>query len=372
MSFLTYLRRDLEQIFFKDRDPHAIPSMDGAFGPNDRLEQAATIGEPLPGADAVAEAPDGAVYVSAGRKVWRLAGAGYSERSVFADFDSEVGALAFHPDGRLLACTERGLVASDAAGRRSVLAEAEGEALKCLTAVAVAADGTIFVSDGSALHPAADWCLDLMQHNARGRIVSCPPSLDKARVLLRGLNYPGGLAVAPDGYLWFTESFGHCLWRARIAAPGVIGTPEMVIRNMPGYPSRLAASPGGGFWLSLFGVRTHLVEFVLREDDFRNDMVRTVPRPYWIAPIISSARDCREPLQLGGLRALGIEKPWAPPRSYGLLARLDAGGEVVETLHSRVGGKNHGITSAIETAQGVVIISKGSGRVLLHQPGMRQ
>ena len=34
MSFLTYLRRDLEQIFFKDRDPHAIPSMDGAFGPN--------------------------------------------------------------------------------------------------------------------------------------------------------------------------------------------------------------------------------------------------------------------------------------------------------------------------------------------------
>ena len=44
MSFLTYLRRDLEQIFFKDRDPHAIPSMDSAFGPNDRLEQAATIG----------------------------------------------------------------------------------------------------------------------------------------------------------------------------------------------------------------------------------------------------------------------------------------------------------------------------------------
>ena len=75
-------------------------------------------------------------------------------------------------------------------------------------------------------------------------------------------------------------------------------------------------------------------------------------------------------MQLGGLRALGIEKPWAPPRSYGLLARLDAEGEVVETLHSRVGGKNHGITAAIETAQGVVIVSKGSGRVLLHQSGM--
>jgi hypothetical protein len=146
----------------------------------------------------------------------------------------------------------------------------------------------------------------------------------------------------------------------------------VVIRNMPGYPSRLANSAGGGFWLSFVGVRTHLVEFVLKEDDFRYEMMRTIPRAYWIAPVIPSARDCLEPLQLGGLRALGIEKPWAPPRSYGLLARLDADGEVVETLHSRVGGRHHGITAAIQTAQGVVIVSKGSGRVLLQQSGAQQ
>jgi sugar lactone lactonase YvrE len=367
MSFLTYLRRDLEQIFFKNRDPHAIPSMDGAFSPNDRLERAAPIGDPLPGADAVAEAPDGAICVSAGNKIWRLGGSGYKERAVFAEFDSEVGALAFHPDGRLLACTARGLAAIDGTGRRQVLAEAQGEALKCLTAVAVAPDGTIFISDGSTCHPAADWCVDLMELNALGRIINCGQSLDDARVLMRGLNYPNGLAVASDGHLWFTESFSHCLKRARISAPGLIAGPATVIRNMPGYPSRLGRAAGAGFWLSLFGVRTHLVEFVLREDDFREEMMRTVPRQYWIAPIISSARDCLEPLQLGSLRALGIEKPWAPPRSYGLLARLDADGEVVETLHSRVGGKNHGITGAIETAQGVVIISKGSGQVLLRQ-----
>ena len=93
----------------------------------------------------------------------------------------------------------------------------------------------------------------------------------------------------------------------------------------------------------------------------------TVPQAYWIAPALAGGSDCLEPLQLGGLRALGIEKPWAPPRSYGLLARVDANGEVVETLHSRVGGRYHGITAAIETAQGVVIVSKGGGRVLLLQ-----
>ncbi len=110
-SVLTYLRRDLEQIFFTDRDPHAIPSMDGAFSPNERLDQLTPIGEPLPGADAVAEGADGAIYVSAGRKVWRLSGTGYEDRAVFAELDGEVGALAFHLDGRLLACTTRGLAA---------------------------------------------------------------------------------------------------------------------------------------------------------------------------------------------------------------------------------------------------------------------
>ena len=367
MGFLTYLRRDLEQILFSDRDPHAIPSMDGAFSPNERLDRAMPIGDPLPGADAVAEAADGALCISAGRKVWRLSGPRYAERAVFAEFDSDVGALAFHPDGRLLACTARGLAAVEASGRTSYLGEAEGEPLRCLTAVAAAPDGTIFVCDGSTRHGADAWCVDLMERNSLGRVVACGGALQNARVLWRGLNYPGGVAVSARGELWFTESFAHRLSCAAISGPGAVAAPRIVIRNMPGYPSRLGKSRDGGFWLSLFAMRTHLVEFVLREDDFREEMMRTIPPEYWVAPALATTGDCLEPMQTGGIKALGIQKPWAPPRSYGLLARLDADGEVVETLHSRVGGRCHGITAAIETAQGLVIVSKGSGRVLLHQ-----
>jgi sugar lactone lactonase YvrE len=366
-SVLTYLRRDLEQVFFSDRDPHAIPSMDGAFSPNMRLDEATPIGEPLPGADAVAEGPDGAVCVSAGRKVWRLSGPRYESRTVLAEFDADVGALAFHPDGRLLACTARGLAAVEPNGDQRFLAQAEGGPLRCLTAVAAAPDGTIFAADGSLKHQTDGWCFDLMEQNRLGRILACGPALDNARVLLRGLDYPGGLAVAPDGQLWFTESFAHRLSHAAISDLGRVGAPVTAIRNMPGYPSRLARSAEGGFWLSIFAVRTHLVEFVLREDDFRVEMMRTVPPAYWIAPALATTGDCLEPMQTGGIKALGIQKPWAPPRSYGLVARLDAHGEVIETLHSRVGGCHHGITAAIETAQGLVIVSKGSGRVLLQQ-----
>jgi sugar lactone lactonase YvrE len=371
MSFLTFLRRDLEQILLPDRDPHAIPSMDGPFSPNDRLDAAATVGEPIPGADAIAEGADGALFVSAGKNVWRLDGANYAQRALLAELGSDAGALACHPDGRVLVATAQGLVAIDpAGGRNTLLADAGGEPLRCLTAVAVAPDGRVFATDGSTRHPAGDWCDDLMERNTLGRIIGCDADLGKARVLLRELEFPGGLAIA-DGQLWFAESFAHRLSRAEISPDGSLGAPRVVIRNMPGYPCRLAGAAGGGFWMSLFGVRTHLVEFVLREDDFRREMMRTIPKHYWVAPALATEGDCLEPMQFGGIKALGIQKPWAPPRSYGLIARLDRNGEPIDSLHSRVGGRYHGITAAIETAQGLVAVSKGSGRVLLLKRDVR-
>jgi hypothetical protein len=141
--------------------------------------------------------------------------------------------------------------------------------------------------------------------------------------------------------------------------------------NLPGYPARLARASAGGFWLSFFAVRTHLIEFVLREDDYREEMMRTIEPRYWVGPSLASGEDCHEPMQWGGLKALGIQKPWAPPRSYGLLVRINDEGDVVQSLHSRVGGHYHGITSACQTAQGLVIVSKGSGRVLLDRSGGR-
>src|SRR5260370_6704660 len=98
MGFFTYFPRDMEQILFPNREQHAIPSMDGALSPNDRLDACSSMGEPIPGADDVVEGGDGALYVSGGRQVLRLAGGGFSERSVFAVFDGHTRGLAPHSD----------------------------------------------------------------------------------------------------------------------------------------------------------------------------------------------------------------------------------------------------------------------------------
>ena len=97
----------------------------------------------------------------------------------------------------------------------------------------------------------------------------------------------------------------------------------------------------------------------------------TMPPDYWVAPALAGGSDCLEPMQIGSVKALGIQKPWAPPRSYGLLVHLDAEGEATDSLHSRAGGRFHGITAACATPRGVVIASRGTGRLLLLSGDLR-
>ena len=180
-----------------------------------------------------------------------------------------------------------------------------------------------------------------MEKNHLGRLIACGPGLDGAKVLLQGTCIIRmGLAIV--------GRWQDALVHRKLEPPDEPGGDyrprhrqrrKRSVGNMPGYPARLGALRGGGFWLSVFAVRTHLVEFVLREDDYREEMMQSVPRDLWIGPALATSDDCHEPMQFGSIKALGIEKPWAPPRSYGLLVRIDEEGEAVESLHSRVGGR---------------------------------
>jgi hypothetical protein len=61
---------------------------------------------------------------------------------------------------------------------------------------------------------------------------------------------------------------------------------------------------------------------------------------------------------------MGILKPWAPPRSYGLVIRLNGEGLVRYSLHSRVDGRNHGVVAAAECGGTLFVLAKGRRRVL--------
>ncbi|WP_050386253.1 SMP-30/gluconolactonase/LRE family protein [Bradyrhizobium pachyrhizi] len=359
----------IDRVLSPNREIHGIPVLDGAFSPNQRLDQARRLGDEIERPDDIALGQDGALYVSTGNRVLRCTGDDFNTRTAFATLDGPVGGLAYTPDGRLLACVSGvGLVALSPTGEiAGKLESVGGEKIACPLSVTVAPDGAIYMTDGSRNNRAEHWLTDLMQNRApSGRLIACNSSLGSASVRADKLAWPLGLVVSGDSKeVWVAESWAH-----RLTAFSRAGDDKRVIvKNHTGYPARLARGANGEVWMAFLALRTQLTEFVLRERAFCEEMMRTVPPELWIGPALDGRLNPREPTQIGRIKKLGIQKPWAPPRSYGLVARLDARGTATETLHSRVDGRVHGITAVRPIGWRVLAVSKGRDCLVELPPG---
>ena len=358
---MALIRDVIDRVLFPNREQHVIPMLDGPFSPNSRLDASRVLGPVIEAPDDLVGGDDGVLYVSSEDRVLRCTGPDFEQRSVFARLRGAVTGLTRSRDGRLLAAVSGlGLVALSPEGTVvGTLAEAGGVPITCPTAVAVAQDGSIYVCEGSRHNRPEDWLPDLMQaRRPSGRLIACDPRLEQARVVADGLDWPAGVAPSHDGReLLVTESWSHRL----STLPAAGGAARTIVRNYAGYPSRITADARGGYWMAFFGMRTQLIEFVLRERAFCESMMARVPRELWIGPSLEGRFDYREPTQIGRIKKLGIQKPWAPPRSYGLVARLDAEAQVLYSLHSRVEGRVHGVTAVRSLGARVLALAKGRG-----------
>jgi hypothetical protein len=177
--------------------------------------------------------------------------------------------------------------------------------------------------------------------------------------------FPYGLVIdAQNGRVIVSEAWRHRL----VSIPIQGGTPKPVLAKLAGYPARLTRKNSGGFILCLFAPRNRLIEFVLQEEDYRNAMLDEIDSRYWIAPSLSASRSFLEPLQNGGVKTMGIHKPWSPSRSYGLIVELNNNLMPVTSYHSRANGTRHGITSAIEHDGKIIATSCGGNLILQVTP----
>jgi hypothetical protein len=244
------------------------------------------------------------------------------------------------------------------------VADVGGDAiLRCPTAAAFADPDTLFVANGAADAPAADWKRDLMNRRSTGSVwrLDLSGGGSQATQLARDLAFPNGLAPAKDGTLLVSEA-----WRHRVVAVDARSAkaPHAMLSDLPAYPSRIAVAEGGGYWLALFAPRNQLVEFVLREEEYRRRMVATIDPAYWIAPALSSGASFLEPIQGGARKKLNMLKPWSPSWSCGLVVRCDGAMRPVASFHSRADGSIHGVTSIAEIGNRLLVGAKGSGVVV--------
>lgn len=336
----------------------AVPAMDGAFAPNDRLDELTdTIAVTDP--HDVVHYRDEVVLVASRTRIERIDLSNRTAATV-ADLGGPVTGL--HVDGgTVLACIDgRGLARVEVESGVVEMLTAEGDPRALHLSSVVALDGRIFATAYAAQGDWGDWPRDLMTKGASGALLEVNPD-GSLQTVLDGLAWAYGLGISSGSGLVFTES-----WRHRICTYDPVSRTRGVLRDrLPGYPARIHPGADGRFLLAMFAARTQLVEFVLREDRYRTRMMNEVPMEDWVTPAFRKSGSVRAPFQLGGAVHLGEVKPWAPSRSYGLLAELDSAGDVLVSAHSRAGGVRHGITAACAVGDRVVLACWGTSELLI-------
>lgn len=334
-----------------------IPSLEGPWTPNNMLEAATELFVPSSSPDMVAVEGDGDLLITAGKELYRVA-AGIP--SLVRAFPGTLTTVFPDSDGSLwLGCEGHGLLQVDRAGTEiQRKTEVAGVQLRCITSLVRHHDGTLLIAMGSRQNGAEDWIHDLMGGARSGCIVALSTSGE--RVIATDLGWPSGLALDHKGNVCVALAWDHCLQRYGLNGRLL----DRPIPNFPGYPAHVSRASDGHHWMALFGMRTQLIDFILREDEFRADMMRNVDPRYWIRPTLLAEDSYMEPLQGGSIKKLGITKAWAPPRSYGLVVELDENFLPLRSFHSRVGGRHHGITSAVRSGNQLLAVAKGPGILL--------
>ncbi len=257
--------------------------------------------------------PDGFIYAAThDGEILRIGPDG--KVSSFAQTNGRPLGLEFAKDGTLyVADAYLGLLAVDRNGQITVLTNQVDDGSPILYAddVDIAADGAVYFSDASTRFgaqanggtlPAS--VLDLVEHSANGRILKYDPVSGKTTIFVDGLTFANGVAVndASDA-VYVVETGAYSIWRFPL--DGSAG--QVVLENLPGFPDNINNAPDGTFWVGLVSPRNAIMDNLSGKPFLRRVLMR-LP-------------DAMKP---------------APTR-YGFVLRMDAEGQVIETLQDPAG-----------------------------------
>lgn len=350
------LRHRLDSFFGRGRASVAVPTMDGALRPNAVLESA-PLAASIFGPDNLVDLA-GKILFSSGNDVHPL-GVGGDTAAIFASAKAPITCLAAESSGALAVGTNDDIVVHGGRHDGKSFARLSDRALFCVTAIAFAGPDELLICMGSTKNDAGNWQRDLLQGLKTGSLWRLYLDSGKSGRIADRLAWPCGLIGEVDGSVLVSLA-----WEHRIVRVSPDGSLKPYFAHLPGYPGRLSPAAGGGYWLSVFAPRSQMVEFVRREPEFRKRMMKEVDPSFWMAPSLHSRRHYMEPIQGGQIIYLGVAKPWAPSRSYGLVIRLDSNGLPQASYHSRANGVRHGTTSCLEADGHLLVASKGGNAIV--------
>jgi len=337
----------------------SVPVMDGPLQPNQALEEA-EVWVAAPAIDNLVAQGD-ALYFSSGQRLCRRDADGRCEE--MALYEQGITCIAGDSDSAFAVGLDgRGVVIVGGRHGGREIATVGAAAFICPTAALFTDENTLIVASGSASLPCAQWKRDLMSLGASGSIWKIDLRTGSQQLMMSGLAFPYGLATTGERDLLVSEAWRHRVRRIGQLPATAVGP---ALDDLPGYPSRLLPAAQGGYWLTVFAPRNQLSEFVLQERSYCEQMMARIDCAYWPAPALFSRKSFKEVLQYGSVKRMGMQKPWAPTWSYGLVVLLGPDLQPVASWHSRADGARHGITSVAIYRGRTIVSSKGAGEALV-------
>lgn len=311
------------------------PGFEGEFVVNDRLASLEFIDLPDGeyGPEDVALGPDGRIYMALhSGKIAALD----LETSVFetvADTGGRPLGIEFDTGGMLwIADAYIGLIRMTPDGDLTTVASETSDGSPILFAddLDIASDGKVYFSDASTRFSAAEIgetlaasILDLMEHSSNGRVLVYDPADDTIKTLVDGLTFANGVALSADERsLKIVETGTYTIHSHDLETR----TLSPFIAPLPGFPDNINDNDDGTFWAGLVSPRNVAIDG-LSDSPFLRKVIMRLPSAFTPAPT-----------------------------RYGFILRLDADGQVIETLQDPAGAYAS-TTGAITLPDGRIVVS---------------
>jgi sugar lactone lactonase YvrE len=301
-------------------DPPEAPALTGPYAPDTPLAPKRRLLEGFgEGPEDVAFDEEGLLYTGVGDgRIARIDPVG-GEPEVFADTGGRPLGMVFDGSGDLIvADADKALIAVAPDGTITTLtSEIDGEPIPFADDLDIAPDGIIYFSDASTKFSLGDDILDIVEHGGNGRLLAYDPATRSTRLLLDGLQFANGVAVAPDGsYVLVAETGAYRIRRVWLEGEHA-GTTDTFYDNLPGFPDNINFNGRGTVWVAMPGIRSPSLDAMGQKPFLRKLTVRL---PVWMQPV--------------------------PPR-YGLVLEIGADGRPIRSLHDP-SGEVANITSVTE------------------------
>lgn len=251
---------------------------DPAFAPNDGFRGLERLGANVaPGAEATAIDAEGRVYTGTrDGRILRLDPATRAFTEVARIGGRPLG-MAFDRAGNLYVCDEdHGLLLLAASGElRTIATGHEGVPFRLVNDVDVAPDGTVYFTESSTRFSGRQIKEALFEHGGDGRLFAYHPATGRTELVLSGLQFSNGVAVAGDGGSVVVAEMGaYRLTRYWLAGPRR-GTAEPLADNLPGLPDNVTWSPARRtFWVALYTPRVPALDALARHPLLRKVVLR--------------------------------------------------------------------------------------------------